>query len=577
MADKSSDGEPTKKADLKKPSKDPISPDQTAETVIQDNMTAETMLQGNATAKTQIQSDGMDTIMEPDQTLETLMKADQTKETAILSGRREEAPTVKAPAHVGSPKTKSSSADSEYKYEVIKSLGKGGFAWVYLVRNLALDRLEAIKILNSELTEDEEVLNRFVKEARLSANFNHQNIVMVYEVQKLSDWALFSVSEKIKGRHKEPFAYFTMSFVEGDTATNLIKKQGRLSQVQAVSIARNMASALDYAHGKGVVHRDIKPDNVLVNRKGQGIVMDFGIAKAADQTRKTAAGTFMGTARYVSPEQAMGKEIDGRSDIYSLGITLYELVTGNVPFSSDQWMTVLYQHINEPPPAPEKYYEGIDRDLRAVILKMLEKKPEDRYQTARELLEALNGIHRQLGGAPRQTEALDHIETRRDFAPEQNTSATEMVQGTAPPVRTKVEGKSPLRGKSKKKPFLVPMGVLALAALAAIVYFAMIRPAPEPPTKPPPTVPVTTSTLLVSAFPTGELIKILDDQGEEIAVEKATLPQFLTLPEGTYSLFISYQGQTMKMEAHVLNDVPLSKTNAEFPIEESRFLLEDMQ
>jgi len=534
--------------------------DQTMETMIQADLSGSNLDQTDQTMATQIQVPEDDVLA--DQTMETMISGGDTEvnnkgtqETVMLDSG------IMKPA--GSSGTRAPGSNAKYK--VLKSLGKGGFAWVYLVLNLDLNRREAMKILNSELANDEDVLERFVKEAQISAKFEHQNIVMVYDVQKRGDWSSFEADQKIKDRHREPFAYFTMSFVEGHTATELIHKTGRIKQKEAIKITIDTCAALEYAHGRGVVHRDVKPDNILVDNRGNGIVMDFGIAKAADATRQTAAGTFMGTARYVSPEQAMGKEIDGRSDIYSLGVTLYELTTGTVPFDSDQWMTVLYQHINEPPPAPEKYFEGIDRDLRATILTMLEKKPEDRFQTAGEAHQALCSVFQKMGGTERKTEALDQIVTRRDVKGQGQTKATEHLLNK-PPVRTAKHEEVPVQPQSSK-----PKGMYLIAALVLIgvVSFGIkffISPKPVTPT-------VQTSSLYVSAFPRGELVEIRNEDGEAVPIESNALPQRFSLPVGTYKLTVIYKNTPKHIDAIVVPD-RVTNTRAKFEVDMEQFLIE---
>lgn len=524
------------------------------------------------TVMTEIDSDVLS-----DATMETVFeKRDdaQTMETAIA--------THGIPSNQPSPA--SQDAESNAKYKVIKKLGKGGFAWVYLVENQDLKRLEAMKILNTELAEDEEVLERFVKEARTSALFHHQNIVTIYEVQKRGQWNNFIADPEVVRRHREPFAYFTMSFVEGITATELVKKKKRLPQKDSIRIVMDTCQALEYAHGKGVVHRDIKPDNILVDNKGMGIVMDFGIAKVTDSTRQTAAGTFMGTARYVSPEQAMGKEIDARSDLYSLGVALYELATGRVPFDSEKWMTVLYQHINEPPPSPEKFYGDIDRNLRAVILKMLEKAPEDRFQTARETYDALNDVYRNLGGEDRQTRNMNEIDTRHDFrVPTQETAVTERATQAPPPVRTKVHEAPPEKKKSNKG---LLVGLPLLLVVVAVIGFFATRPGPptpEPDPTPPPKeevkdpVMLPKGRLLINAFPRGQVLRITNEKGEEVSLTSQALPQIIELPEGTYKVVFSYQGQTKVRDTFVSKDVPLSRVSETYEVEDERFLLEDLR
>jgi len=531
-----------------------------------------------------------ETLFEPGQTLDTQMR-EATKETELgpmHSGggtkatelRDQEGATnllsgTALPGNTKPARMSSSSVtmadEHEAKYEIIRSLGKGGFAWVYLVRNLHLDRLEAIKILNTDLNEDNDVKTRFVKEARIAANFSHQNIVMVYEVQVRGKWSMFSASEDIRERHREPFTYFSMSFVEGKTATDMIKKQTRLDQKTAISIIMDAAAALEYAHQKGVVHRDIKPDNILVDHRGNGIVMDFGIAKAADQTRRTAAGTFMGTARYVSPEQAMGKEIDGRSDIYSLGVTLYELATGRVPFSSDQWMTVLYQHINEPPPAPEKFFEDINRDLRGIILKMLEKKPEDRFQTAREVLDALRQVFLAMGGQARHTSPMDEIATRQDFLKREGTAATDLMSKGIPPVRTKstVRGEEIRPRKRSKAPLF--LGLTALAVVLVVAAFFLFKPSPV---VPPPELK--SGSVLLDAYPNGRILKITNEAGEEVSFEGSP-PLTLNLPEGNYKVIFARNGITREVTGFVGPDVKLTRIRARFEVEDEAFLLEDLK
>ena len=517
-------------------------------------------------------------------TPEPSKSVNQTQETIMLQGAHSDQPTT--PPHmsetvrVNIPRQPTQKA----KYELIKELGKGGFAWVYLVRNLDLNRLEAIKILNADLTMEEDICNRFVKEAQISANFNHQNIVTIYEVQREGYWSNFKADPHISNRHAEPFVYFTMSFVEGNTSTNLIRKSSRMPQKEALRIVMDACSALDYAHGIGVIHRDIKPDNIIVDRRGRGIVMDFGIAKVVDQTRQTAAGTFMGTARYVSPEQALGKEIDGRSDLYSLGITLYELVTGRVPFDSEEWMTVLYAHVNQPPPAPERFFAEIDRDLRAVILKMLEKKPEHRFQTARETHDALAHVFQKLGGPAVHTEAIDKIGTRPDLMPAGiGTQATEVA-------RTRVKA-PPQRPRTAAEPVVVStpatptpesgkiwVKALTLIAILAVAGFAIWKFLPKD-TNPPPLPILKESHLLVTAFPRGRLVRIVNEDLPDQPVEAnlGELPLRMQLPQGNYELIVEYEGQTKKKSVFLSPDIAQSKAHLEFAVEDERFLLEDLR
>lgn len=476
------------------------------------------------------------------------------------------------------PIRESSPVQTRKKYEVIKPLGKGGFAWVYLVKNLDLDRLEAIKILSFEL-EDEEVLDRFVKEARISANFNHQNIITIFEVRKDGSWDDFIVPDKIKNRHHEPLTYFTMSFVEGQTAASIIKKDEKMPIRKVLKLALGTAKALDYAHSKAVIHRDIKPENILVDRLGEAIVMDFGIAKAANQTRKTAAGTFMGTARYVSPEQAMGNDVDGRSDLYSLGITLFELITGRPPFDSDEWMTVLYQHIHEIPPTPSSFLPNMDRDFQNVLLKLLEKDPKDRYQTARELLDPLLNIYTRLGGEEYGTEALDQIATRADIMNQSTPSNLE----SHPPIRKgavkeQLEARKPspqlVSPKKAHRPrLIVSLSVLSIVVLIAGLWWFTKK---EPIQPQPPEPVLLTGSLYLSAFPGGKLVRLEREDGQQVPIKKPVLPCRYELQEGTYSLVISHGNRNKTLKTYVQQG-KTQQAHVFFEVDESDYLLEDLK
>ena len=504
----------------------------------------------------------------------SVRKPDHDQENLVNEDARE---TVALPRL-----TASSSKNPNPKYEIIRMLGKGGFAWVYLVKNLDLARFEAMKILNSDLTEDEAVIELVVKEARISANFHHQNIVTTFEVRRESTWDSFIVSDDVRARHREPFAFFTMSFVEGQSATDLMRKEGRISQKVAVRIVLDACAALEYAHGLGVIHRDIKPDNILVDRQGKAILTDFGIAKVVDQTRQTAAGVFMGTARYVSPEQASGKDIDGRSDIYSLGVALYELITGRVPFDFEQWMTVLYHHIHHPPPPPEDFCPDLDRDLRAILLKMLEKKREDRFATPLETAEALSKVYSKLGGEERHTLELDQIKTRHNFLQEAGTEVTEKPRNLVgqavsdepekPPIRTvKAKKTSPLKALAA----VVLLGMIGLLAYRA--FRSQPRPAVGPETGTVETPIVYEGRLWVTAFPKGRLARITDEAGQNLPIANPELPLMLTLPEGAYTLTLTYRGHTRIATGYVTKQSTLAKVHAEFELEDDLFLLEDLR
>ena len=251
------------------------------------------------------------------------------------------------------------------RYELHRRVGRGGMAEVYLARDRLLDRLVAIKILFPEFATDPSFVARFRREAQAAANLNHPNIVGVY------DWG------KERGTY-----YIVMEYVDGQTVSEILRNEGPIEPKRAAGIAADVAAALGFAHRKGVVHRDVKPGNVLITKTGEVKVADFGIARAmtaSSEENLTQTGSVMGTATYFSPEQAQGKPVDARSDLYSLGVVLYEMASGKPPFSADSPVAIAYKHVQEPIPSLAEKVPGIPRDYEAITLRALSKDPDDRY------------------------------------------------------------------------------------------------------------------------------------------------------------------------------------------------------
>ena len=251
------------------------------------------------------------------------------------------------------------------RYELHRRVGRGGMAEVYLARDRLLDRLVAIKILFPEFATDPSFVARFRREAQAAANLNHPNIVGVY------DWG------KERGTY-----YIVMEYVDGQTVSEILRNDGPIEAKRAAGIAADVAAALGFAHRKGVVHRDVKPGNVLITKTGEVKVADFGIARAMTATSEdnlTQTGSVMGTATYFSPEQAQGKPVDARSDLYSLGVVLYEMAAGKPPFSADSPVAIAYKHVQEPIPSLGEAAPGVPRDYEAITLRALAKDPDDRY------------------------------------------------------------------------------------------------------------------------------------------------------------------------------------------------------
>jgi serine/threonine-protein kinase len=255
------------------------------------------------------------------------------------------------------------------RYEVLRRIARGGMADVYLARDLLLDRPVALKVLFREFATDPSFVQRFRREATAAANLSHPNIVGVYD------------SGEANGTY-----FIVMEYIEGRSLAQIIRDDGPLSPDRAADITTDVAAALGFAHRNGVVHRDVKPGNVLISPIGQVKVADFGIARAVStQENLTQTGTVMGTATYFSPEQARGEPVDPRSDVYSLGVVLYEMLTGAPPFSGENPVAVAYKHVQETPVPPRQVDPALPASLEAVTLKALAKNPANRYASADDL------------------------------------------------------------------------------------------------------------------------------------------------------------------------------------------------
>ena len=257
-------------------------------------------------------------------------------------------------------------------YRILEKIGEGGMGVVYKGVDVNLDRPVAIKALNAQLAGNPELEQRFRNEAKAQANLNHTNLATLYTLL-IED-----------GR-----PWMVMEFIEGETFEQMISRRGPIPGEEAIPLFRQALLGLGYAHRMGIVHRDIKPSNLMLNKQGIVKVMDFGIAKVMGARGMTRTGTQMGTAFYMSPEQVLNKNVDIRSDIYSLGVTLYEMLTANVPFSSDSDYQVMTDHVSTPPPLPARFYPYIPQGIQNAVLKALEKKPDARYQTVEEFGAAL--------------------------------------------------------------------------------------------------------------------------------------------------------------------------------------------
>src|SRR3954469_14338696 len=250
------------------------------------------------------------------------------------------------------------------RYRAEKRLGAGGMAEVWCAQDEVLGRRVAVKLMGGRFAEDPEFHERFRREAQAAAGLTHPNIVAIFD---RSEW--------------DGTPYIAMELVDGRTLKEIVSERGPLDPSTAIAVVEQILRALGYAHRRGIVHRDVKPQNVIIDGEGQAQVADFGIARAG-ASEMTETGTIVGTVQYISPEQAQGHPVDARSDLYSAGVMLYELLTGRVPFDAESPVSIALKQVSEPPVPPSQLRPGLPPSLEAVVLRALEKDPARRFQTA---------------------------------------------------------------------------------------------------------------------------------------------------------------------------------------------------
>jgi len=266
-----------------------------------------------------------------------------------------------------------------YKLEAV--LGQGGMSTVYQATDPNLQRKVAVKLIHPHLSSDPQFVRRFEQEAAAVAQLRHPNIIQVYDFD-----------------HEGELYYMILEYVPGDTLQARLKAltsiQGRLDPAESISIMTTVSDAVAYAHQRGMIHRDLKPANVMLSANNQPILMDFGVAKMLDAAHHTATGTVVGTAKYMSPEQARGAHPDERADIYSLGVMLYEMITGQPPFDGESAVSIMMKHVNDPLPDISQVERSAPDELIEVIEKSLAKSADDRYQSATDMAEGLREVRR---------------------------------------------------------------------------------------------------------------------------------------------------------------------------------------
>lgn len=343
------------------------------------------------------------------------------------------------------------------RYELDGIVGRGGMAEVFRARDIRLDRIVGVKTLRDDLARDQTFQARFRREAQSAASLNHPSIVAVYDT-----------GEDMAGN--VPVPYIVMEFVDGRTLRDLLRDDRRLLPERAAEITDGVLRALDYSHRNNIVHRDIKPGNVMLTRSGEVKVMDFGIARAVSDSQLTMTQTaqVIGTAQYLSPEQARGERVDARSDLYSTGCLLYELLTGRPPFTGDSPVAIAYQHVKEDPIPPSQVDPEVPRWADAIVLKAMQKDPGDRYQSAGEMR---NDIQRALSGAPLAAPmAAGFTGTQRiGAAPTQVAGRT----ATAPPYSYRPEDGEP-DGRPRRRRRAWPWVAVVTALLVIIAAILLI-------------------------------------------------------------------------------------------------------
>ncbi|MFW6135875.1 MAG: serine/threonine-protein kinase, partial [Chloroflexota bacterium] len=318
------------------------------------------------------------------------------------------------------------------KYRIKDKIGSGGMGTVFKAYDPTLDRYAAVKVLAPHLVWQEEAIERFLREARAAARLRHPSIVTIYDV----------------GQEKDCY-YFAMEYLEGQTLTEILQERGSLPWPEVLSILRPLAAALDYAHGEGLVHRDIKPGNVVVGSQGRVTLTDFGIVHAAQQSRLTATGTLVGTPEYMSPEQAKGLTVDARSDQYSLGVVAYEMLGGRVPFSAESPFALLYKVTQEPLPDIREARPDLPVEAEQALAKALAKQPDDRYPTTTAFVDAL--------------EQAIVAETERATEPREAAPLPD-----AATVVKKARAQAPARGRLPEPTRRIPVWAWAVGGVAAL-------------------------------------------------------------------------------------------------------------
>ena len=339
------------------------------------------------------------------------------------------------------------------RYEIIKEIGVGGMAKVYKAKDRLLGRFVAIKILKDQYAEDDEFSKKFNNEAQSAARLSHINIVNVYDIGK----------DMLNGKLIQ---YIVMEYVEGETLKDLIVREKILENHDIIDYSTQIAQALKSAHASGIVHRDIKPQNILIDKYGLCKVTDFGIARVSSNATITYTSSILGTVHYISPEQAKGKIVDLKSDLYSLGAVMYEMATGRVPFDADNSVGIAVMHIQDDPIPPREINPNLSKHLNYIIMRLLKKDPTERFQDAEELIEALDDESLVKG-----EDAFENT-ARIPIVVPKKESYNQPIEEDREAVYVSTGEEKPPKEKKKKPIKIWPLALLALILVTAVYFFS---------------------------------------------------------------------------------------------------------
>lgn len=379
------------------------------------------------------------------------------------------------------------------EYEILREIGQGGMATVFLAHEIALDRKVAIKVMSPQFVHGADMIERFKREARTAAGLNHPHIIPIYAV-----------------RESQQLLFFVMKYIGGRSLEAILRDVGALPFPMVRSILSDIGSALDYAHRQGVVHRDVKPGNIMIDEEGFAVITDFGIARAVQSDSLTRSGTTVGTPSYLSPEACSGEAVGSAADQYSLGIVGYEMITGQLPFRADSSLGMMYAQVHSPPRPSEQLRPDCPADLRSAIMRMLEKAPEDRFGSLKEAGQQLSGLR--TGGRGESKDGDDSgVRTHIGLlaVPRPGRPVGEMRTPNSPAPLSRVPPNSRVLARQRQVKLSRVLVGLLLAAVGAGATFLTIRarqeaqhesdsaPAPVLPAAPPPDTRAD-STLLVA-------------------------------------------------------------------------------